>query len=59
MKPQDRSAAILTLLDAEDLSPKGRHAVALWLRRQGAYLERHGHELSHRFTARYLKTRRK
>lgn len=49
-----KSAAIVTIKEADRMSAKGRKAVAAWLRRQADFLEKHGKEYSTRFTARYL-----
>lgn len=52
--PADKSAAIVTIKEADKMTAKGRKAIAAWLRRQAAFLEKHGNEYSARFTARYL-----
>ena len=49
-----KSAAILTIHHAADMTPAGRKAVIAWLRRQATWLQRHHHQLGPRFTARYL-----
>jgi len=49
-----KSAAILTIKDANRMTKKGRLEVAAWLKRQAAFLASHGQEYSPRFTARYL-----
>lgn len=48
------SAAIVTIHDAENMTPKGRKQVAAWLRRQAKFLETHGDQLDKLFRARYL-----
>lgn len=49
-----KSAAIITIKDAANMSPKGRKAIAAWMRRQAEFLEKHAKELSPTFRARYL-----
>ena len=49
-----KSAAIVTVHRAPDMTPRGRKAIAAWLRRQARCLESHGRQFSGRFTARYL-----
>lgn len=51
---KEKSAAVLTLKDAPSMTKKGRKDIALWLRRQAGFLEKHADKLSHRFTARYI-----
>ena len=51
---KEKSAAVVTIRDAADMTPKGRKEVARWLRRQAAFLEKYSEQLSSRFTARYL-----
>lgn len=50
----EKSAAILTILKADKMTPKGRKDIAGWLRQHAAWLTRHGDEYSPRFTGRYL-----
>jgi FixJ family two-component response regulator len=52
--PIEKSAATVTIHRANDMTKKGRKAVAAWLRRQAEFLEQHGDQLAQRFTARYL-----
>lgn len=52
MKP--KSAAIVTIKDAPNMTAKGRRAVAKWLKRQADFLLSDHKNLSKRFTARYL-----
>ena len=54
MKAKEKSAAILTIKDADKMSKRGRKEVAAWLRRHAKYLEQHGQAYSSRFTGRYL-----
>jgi hypothetical protein len=49
-----KSAAILTIRDAAQMSRRGRKAIANWLRRHARFLESHGSDFSRRFTGRYL-----
>lgn len=54
MQTKEKSAAIITVHDAENMTAKGRRDIAKWMRRQADFLEQHGKEFSKRFTARYL-----
>lgn len=54
MKSKEKSAAIITVRDADNMTTKGRKAIAAWMRQQADFLEQHGKEFSKRFTARYL-----
>jgi hypothetical protein len=54
MNDKYNSAAVLTVKQANDMTPKGRKAIAKWLRKQADYLENFGDEYSARFIARYL-----
>jgi hypothetical protein len=54
MPSKEKSAAIVTIKDAPNMTPAGRKRIAQWLRRQASFLERHAKELSPRFVARYL-----
>lgn len=49
-----KAAAIVTIRRADQMTPKGRRAVAAWLRQQAGFLVRYGPQFSARFTARYL-----
>jgi len=49
-----KSAAVLTIKDAADMTPEGRKAIAEWLRRHAQYLVAQGKDYSPRFRARYL-----
>ena len=51
---KEKSAAIVTIFKAPDMTKRGRKRIADWLRRQAGFLESNGDELSSRFTARYL-----
>lgn len=53
-QPKEKSAAILTIRDADKMTPRGRKQIAAWLRRQSEFLTKHGKQYSGRFTARYL-----
>lgn len=50
----EKSAAILTIKDADKMTAKGRKRVAAWLRGRAVLLEKHGDLLASRFTARYI-----
>lgn len=50
----EKSAAVLTIKDAADMTDEGRRQVAKWLRKQARWLEEAGQEYSPRFRARYL-----
>lgn len=56
MSTKLKSAAIVTIHRAADMTPSGRRNVAMWLRRQAYFLERHAKKLDRRFRARYLYT---
>jgi len=49
-----KSAAIVTVFDAPNMTARGRKAVAKWLRKQAEFVEKYGKELDKRFRARYL-----
>ena len=49
-----KSAAILTIHRASEMSPCGRRDIVKWLRRQIWFLERDYKQLSARYTARFL-----
>ena len=51
---REKSAATLTIKRASKMTSRGRADIAAWLRRQAAWLTKHGGEYSSRFTARYL-----
>lgn len=51
---KEKSAVVVTVKDAPAMTKRGRKQIALWLRRQAAFLEKHGDEFANRFTARYL-----
>ena len=48
-----KSAAIVTIRDAEQMTAKGRRDIAAWLKRQADALIKDGKLYSKRFTARY------
>lgn len=52
----EKSAAILTIRDAAEMTEEGRKEIARWLRRQTNLLLKHNTELASRYTARYLYT---
>lgn len=51
---KEKSAAILTIKEAAEMTPEGKKDIARWLRRQAKFLEQSGAEYASRFTARYL-----
>jgi len=51
---KEKSAAIITIHDAPNMTRRGRKHIAAWLRRQAEFLEQDGDKFSKRFTARYL-----
>jgi len=51
---QEKSAAILTIKDANNMTPKGRKQVAEWLKEEAKNLIKHGKDYNKRFTARYI-----
>lgn len=53
-KKLEKSAAILTIHRAPDMSPEGRRDIASWLRRQAGFLERSAKQMASRYTARYI-----
>lgn len=50
----EKSAAILTIKDAPNMTRKGRKSVANWLRDHAKWLEEDGDKYSNRFIGRYL-----
>lgn len=50
----ERSAAVLTIKDADKMTPKGRKEVAAWIRQRADFLEKHGANLGPRFRTRYV-----
>ncbi len=56
MKPKckTRTAAVITVHDASNMTQKGRHRIAEWMFRQAYFLMYHSKELAKRYTARYL-----
>lgn len=53
-KKVEKSAAILTIKDAPNMSAKGKKEIAEWLRRQAKMLIKDGDKYAKNFTARYL-----
>jgi len=51
---KEKSAAILTVIDAPNMTERGLNDIVAWLRRQATFLQRHNKQLSRRFIARYL-----
>lgn len=52
----EKSAAVLTIYDAQLMTERGKKEIAAWLRRQANFLMKHNKELDKRFRARYLYT---
>jgi hypothetical protein len=50
----EKSAAVLTIKDAGNMTPEGRKEVADWLRQCAKTLVKHGKDYAPRFRARYL-----
>lgn len=50
----EKSAAVLTIHDAGDMTEEGRKDIARWLRRHARWLTKYGDEYSTRFIGRYL-----
>lgn len=53
-KNKEKSAAILTIKDADIMTKKGRRQIAKWLEQQAESLIKDGHLYSKNFRARYL-----
>jgi hypothetical protein len=51
---KERSAAILSIKDADKMSKKGRKAIAKWLQMHAQYLLQYGPNYAGRFRARYI-----
>ncbi len=51
---KEKSAAILTVFNAPNMTPKGRRQIVAWLKRQTSFLEKYPDQLARRWTARYL-----
>lgn len=49
-----KSAAVITIKDADKMTKKGRRDIAAWLRHQADDLEALGDQYNWRFRARYL-----
>lgn len=50
----EKTAAVLTIHNADNMTSEGRHEIAKWLRRQASFLVREGDNMSDRFRARYM-----
>lgn len=59
LKQPTKTAAVVTIFKASEMSKLGKHRIACWLRRTAETLEREGHNLAARFTARYHYVERK
>lgn len=51
---KDRSAAIITIRHASQMTKRGKKQVADWMRKQAEFLEQDGNQFAARFTARYM-----
>ena len=51
---KEKSAAIVTIFKASDMTKRGRKQIADWLRKQAKTLEQNADQLANRYTARYL-----
>ncbi len=51
---KEKSAAILTIKEAHNMTEQGRKEIAKWIRDQADSLEQHGENYSKKFTGRYL-----
>jgi hypothetical protein len=57
MDKKEKSAAVLTIKAASNMTDEGRREIAAWLRRQAKHLIKHGEEYTEgNFRARYLYT---
>jgi len=54
MENETKSAATLTIKEADRMTEDGRKEVADWLRAQADSLEEGGHDYAARFRARYM-----
>lgn len=52
-KTADKTAAVLTVHRAPDMTKPGRRKIAAWLRRLADDLEQHGELFAKKFIARY------
>lgn len=50
----EKSAAIVTIKDASEMTEEGKKDIARWLRRQANFLVNHADQLASRYTARYI-----
>jgi hypothetical protein len=56
-KTKEKSAAVISIFAASEMTPKGRREIAAWLRRHADMLVKEGKKYtSGRFTGRYLYT---
>ena len=54
MKPKVKTAAVLTIYGAADMTPAGRKRIAKWIDRQKQFFLKYPKVLANRHTARYL-----
>jgi hypothetical protein len=50
----EKSAAVLTIFKANEMTEQGRRDIARWLRRHANWLVKEGDNYSERFTGRYI-----
>lgn len=53
-KRKSQSAAVLTIREAGNFTPRGRRAIVRWIRKQADFLSKWGKHYDKRFIARYL-----
>lgn len=53
-KVREKSAAVVTVFRATDMTTQGVNDVARWMERQARWLRKHAHECGPRFVARFL-----
>jgi len=51
---KEKSAAIVTIFDAPNMTSAGRKRIAKWLRSRADLLEKHADLMASRFTSRWL-----
>jgi len=54
-----KSAAVITVFNADMMTKQGRKRIAKWMREQAEFLEEFGPKYSWRFTSRYMYASRK
>lgn len=51
---KEKAAAILTIKDAQHMTPKGIKDITKWLKKQITYFQKYNKQLAPTFRARYL-----